>query len=156
MKKNKELIQFFLWGLLICFFLKNAISIINGSFGGDAEYIVSNPSIDAELWYVFGILYILTVKVFFKPFFKKVSAQLRGYDKVSMILDKYAQFRRTKLFKALVFITFLLLALMVMLCTVACFGSDKIIFKLSVLLFVYLAFVFNLNYKIVNLKYLFK
>ena len=150
MKKNKELIQFSLLGCISCFVLKNFISISSGS----TDSITMD--IDPELWYILGVMYLLTVKVFFKPFFTKVSAQLRGFEKVAMVLDKYAQFRRTKLFKALVFITFLLLGLMVMLLTVACFGSDELILKLNVLLFVYLAFVFNLNYKIVNLKYLFK
>jgi len=54
MKKNKELILLVIIGLTCCFVVKNFLSIAHKSHGGNAEYIISNPSIDSELWYILG------------------------------------------------------------------------------------------------------
>lgn len=156
MKKNKELIKFFALGVISCFILKNGISISNGSNGGNADYIISNPSIDEELWYILGVIYLLTIKVFFKRFFVKVTAELRQYEKIALVLDKYALLRQTKLFRGIVILSFFLLGLMVIICALACVGSDAFIMKVNLGLFAYFAFVFNRNYKVIDARYIFK
>ena len=105
-KKPNTLLQFFIIGLIYCFILKNFISIVNGSYGGDPTYIISNPSIDGELWYIIGITYLLTVKVFFEDFFRNVISQIKTYKMPNKIIEKYYHYSKSRFFKALIVVVF--------------------------------------------------
>jgi hypothetical protein len=151
MKKNKELILLVIIGLTCCFVVKNFLSIAHNSHGGNVEYIISNPSIDSELWYILGAIYLLTIKVFFKPFFRKAVAQLMEYRRIASLINMYARLRQSRFFKSMVILTFFLLGLIVIALSVASFGSAEVILKVDVAMFVYFAYVFNRNYRVIAL-----
>ena len=84
--EKKELLKFFLWGLSITATTKNMISILNGSNGGDPIYIISNPSIDEELWYFLFTCYGLTVRCFFPNFFSFAVSQLTSINIIDSLI----------------------------------------------------------------------
>jgi hypothetical protein len=150
----KNISQFILTGLIFCFVLKNTFSIVNNSNGGDPIYIISNPSIDTELWYILGFSYLITVKVYFKDFFNLFIFELNNYKKLKTILNTYIYFKKT------IYFNFIIKGILIIL-SIFTFGLGVNLFTdnypenidiLNFLLLTYLTYIFNINYKIINLK----
>ena len=150
-KKPNTLFQFLIIGLIYCFVLKNFISIVNGSYGGDPTYIISNPSIDEELWYIIGITYLLTVKVFFEDFFRNVVSQIKTYKTLNIIIEKYHHFSKSRFFGALVVIVFFILGLISIAFTIIITNNNSLIFKINWIMILYITFLFNKNYRVIVL-----
>ena len=150
-KKPNTLLQFFIIGLIYCFILKNFISIVNGSYGGDPTYIISNPSIDGELWYIIGITYLLTVKVFFEDFFRNVISQIKTYKMPNKIIEKYYHYSKSRFFKALIVVVFFILGLISIAFTIIIANIDSLIFKINWIMILYITFLFNRNYRVIVL-----
>ena len=150
--KKNILFQFFIIGLIYCFILKNFISIANGSCGGDPIYIISNPSIDEELWYIIGITYLLTVKVFFGDFFGNVISQIKIYKIPYKIIEKYYHFSKSKFFRVLVVIVFFILCLISIAFTIIIANNGTLIFKINWIIILYITFLFNKNYRLIGFK----
>lgn len=150
--KKNILFQFFIIGLIYCFILKNLISIANGSYGGDPIYIISNPSIDEELWYIIAITYLLSVKVFFEDFFRNVISQIKIYKIPKTIIEKYYYFSKSKLYRVLVLIVFFVLGLISIAFTIIIANNGSLIFIINWIMILYITFLFNKNYRIIGFK----
>ncbi len=151
-KKTNVLLQFFIIGLIYCFILKNFISIVNGSYGGDPTYIISNPSIDVELWYILGITYLLTVKVYFEDFFRNIIYQIKTYEITNTFFEKYYIFSKSIFFRALVILVFFILVIISIAFTIIIITNDSLIFRINWIMTLYITFVFNKNYSIIRFK----
>ena len=150
----KNTFQFTLVGFIFCFILKNTFSIVNNSFGGEPIYILSNPSIDGELWFIFGFTYLITVKVYFKDFFNLFICELNNLKKLKLMIDKYFILRTTTFFKFVIKVILLLFFMVTFGLGVDLFTNNhpESVDILNFLLFTYLTFTFNRNHKIINLK----
>ena len=149
-KKSNNTLQFFIIGFIFIFIIKNFISIANGSYGGDPIYIISNPSIDEELWYLLGITYLLSVKVFYKEHYALVILKLNKFKILNQVFNVYYHFSKTKLFKILIITVLLLIVIITILLSVNLLNNDSLISKINWILFVYITYVFNKNFKVIN------
>lgn len=152
LKKNNLVLQYILIGLILCSILKNVFSILNNSYGGDPIYIISNPSIDAELWWILGFCYLFTTKVYFNDYFDLVISQLMKNKIIKIGLDFYINFRKGRLFRIMVRIVLLLLSIVTIGLTFNLLDSSKTIDYLNWFLFLYLTFIFNKNFRIVEFR----
>lgn len=84
--EKKVLLRFCVWGLAITATTKNFISILNGSYGGDPIYIISNPSIDQELWYFLFACYGLTIRYFLPNYFSLAVRQLTSIKIIDSLI----------------------------------------------------------------------
>lgn len=148
--KKHTLFQFFIIGFICSFIIKNFISIVNGSYGGDSIYIISNPSIDEELWYLLGITYLLSVKVFYKEYYALVILELNKFKILNQVFDIYYRFSKTKLFKMLIIMVLLLIVLITILLTLNLLNNDSLISRINCILFIYITYLFNKNFKVIN------
>ena len=87
--QKKDLFTFVFWGLLISFIIKNLLSIFNNSHGGDPIYIISNPSIDQELYFLVLFSYIISVKNFFPAYFNCVVKQAQDFEYLKNSTHKF-------------------------------------------------------------------
>ena len=149
---KNSLSLFVILGLISCFVLKNTISILNNSYGGDPIYIISNPSIDEELWYFLSFTYVLSVRVFFRRFFESVLLQLRKYKYSLILLDFYSSIRKTKLFNIFVKVVLVILSLVIITLTFNLLENNKIIDVLNWSLLLYFTVIFNKNFRIIGFK----
>ena len=150
LKKSNPFLHFVLVGLILCFILKNLFSILNNSYGGDPIYIISNPSIDEELWWILGLCYLFTTKVFFKDYFDLVLSQLMKNKIIKIVIDFYFSFHQGKFFRIMVRVVLFLLTLVTIGLTFNLLDSNKMIDILNWFLFLYLTFIFNKNFRIVG------
>ena len=108
--KKHSLLLFFLIGFIYCFVIKNILQL-SSYRGDDFLHIISNPSIDEELWFVVLLSYLLTIKVLFKNIHAQVIRRLKAYKKLNQFFEIYSKFRKSKMFKLLnrgLFIIFIL------------------------------------------------
>ena len=96
--QSKSLIIYLLVGFMYCFITKNIISISFGSYGGDPFYIISNPSIDKEFWYISLLSFVLTIKLCFNSSHAQVVTILKSYKRINSLFEIYAQYRQRKTF----------------------------------------------------------
>ena len=145
---KKELIQYLAVGILYSFVLKNFISITNKSFGGDPMYIISNPSIDAELWYILFFSYFLIVRRFYFKFHNLVKDQ---FISLNTYLKKFLEIlsgnKIAKYLIPLITIVFYLLVMLSIGVTLSLLmGMDKLINWINSILVVHLAILFKMNF----------
>jgi hypothetical protein len=152
--QSKSLIIYLLVGFMYCFITKNIISISFGSYGGDPFYIISNPSIDKEFWYISLLSFVLTIKLCFNSSHAQVVTILKSYKRINSLFEIYAQYRQRKTFMIFIKSIFYISSALVFMLGVGIADlSDWNLGKfLGWLLFLYTTILFNLNFKIVGVK----
>lgn len=150
----KNIFQFILTGFIFCFIFKNLFLIVYYSSDRDIINIILNPDLDFELWYIFLFTYLLTVKVYFSNFFNLFMSELNNYKYLKLLLLMYFNFKKRIYFKFIIKVFLLLLSIITFVLGYNFFTKNQPdssdVFEF--LLFTYLTFTFNENYKIIEFK----
>ena len=111
-------------------------------------YIISNPSIDAELWYILFFSYFLIVRRFYFKFHNLVKDQ---FISLNTYLKKFLEIlsgnKIAKYLRPLITIVFYLLVMLSIGVTLSLLmGMDKLINWINWILVVHLAILFKMNF----------
>lgn len=150
----KIIISFILIGLIFCFIFRNLFLIYFYSHNREIIDIISSPDLDYEVWYIFLYTYLLTIKVYFNNFFNSFMSEINNINYLNLLIRSYCDFKKTIYFKIIIKIILLLLSIGSFGLGVYAFtnNSPNSIDILNFLLFAYLTFTFNQNYKIIEFK----
>ena len=152
MKKNKQGLIFFLsFGILYCFLIKNGITLSYSN--QDLIYIICNPSIDEEVWYLSAISYYFLLdilSVYWVNSINEFLLSIKVIKKIKVVLGAI----RLNFRKKISFIFLFILFALVLIDIVAFYGCyiNKDCHIFASIIFIFYLLVILIIYTIKKLK----